>query len=301
MTWLLMALLAPLLWSLSNILDKLAVVHHASHWTTFIFMLSIGNILYSAIIFLVFSPADYDFLSAALNILSGLCIFGMYFLYAMPLKSIDISTVIALHQLTPLLVLVVSIFILGYSPSAIELFGIFLVFSGVYLAIVIGKRESSPIAWSSLFLLIGSAVFGAVATLIYDHLLLSRSLMSVLMFNYAGYGLGGLLMLLAPKWRHSISRDVASLPPKGWIVYALSNFFDVGGYALFIGALSAGRNVAIVSVLVSLHPVYVLVLSHMLAIINPKILSENINFSGVYRRASSILIIVVGVIMMTKL
>ncbi|AWF67532.1 hypothetical protein CSC27_2323 [Pseudomonas aeruginosa] len=46
-----MALMAPLLWSLSNILDKLAVIHHANHWTTFIFLLSIGNLLYSALIF----------------------------------------------------------------------------------------------------------------------------------------------------------------------------------------------------------------------------------------------------------
>lgn len=57
----------------------------------------------------------------------------MYFLYAMPLKSVDISTAIALHQLTPLLVLVVSILLLGYSPTGIELLGIALVLSGFTL------------------------------------------------------------------------------------------------------------------------------------------------------------------------
>ncbi|WP_134608515.1 EamA family transporter, partial [Pseudomonas aeruginosa] len=250
MTWLVMALMAPLLWSLSNILDKLAVIHHANHWTTFIFLLSIGNLLYSALIFLLFTPSDFDTTSALLNLLSGLCIFGMYFLYAMPLKSVDISTAIALHQLTPLLVLVVSILLLGYSPTGIELLGIALVFVGVYFAVAIGKGRPGSISLSAVLLLIGSAVFGAVATLLYDHLLLSHSLPSVLMFNYAGYGLGGTLMLLVPKWRHSIAKDVSEMPPKGWAVYALSNLFDAGGYALFIGALSAGGNVAVVSVLV---------------------------------------------------
>ncbi|MFO2375836.1 EamA family transporter, partial [Pseudomonas aeruginosa] len=89
-------------------------------------------LLYSALIFLLFTPSDFDTTSALLNLLSGLCIFGMYFLYAMPLKSVDISTAIALHQLTPLLVLVVSILLLGYSPTGIELLGIALVFVGVY-------------------------------------------------------------------------------------------------------------------------------------------------------------------------
>ncbi|MFG6287455.1 EamA family transporter [Pseudomonas aeruginosa] len=301
MTWLVMALMAPLLWSLSNILDKLAVIHHANHWTTFIFLLSIGNLLYSALIFLLFTPSDFDTTSALLNLLSGLCIFGMYFLYAMPLKSVDISTAIALHQLTPLLVLVVSILLLGYSPTGIELLGIALVFVGVYFAVAIGKGRPGSISLSAVLLLIGSAVFGAVATLLYDHLLLSHSLPSVLMFNYAGYGLGGTLMLLVPKWRHSIAKDVSEMPPKGWAVYALSNLFDAGGYALFIGALSAGGNVAVVSVLVSLHPVYVLALSHWLAIVDPKILSENFSSSDAYKRMSAIVVMVAGVIMMTKI
>ncbi|MCT7340779.1 EamA family transporter [Pseudomonas aeruginosa] len=157
----------------------------------------------------------------------------MYFLYAMPLKSVDISTAIALHQLTPLLVLVVSILLLGYSPTGIELLGIALVFVGVYFAVAIGKRETrldkfiSSIA-SNRF---SSFWGGGYATI--RSPALSHSLPSVLMFNYAGYGLGGTLMLLVPKWRHSIAKDVSEMPPKGWAVYALSNLFDAGGYALF--------------------------------------------------------------------
>lgn len=41
-------------------------------------------------------------------------------------------------------------------------------------------------------------------------------------------------MLLVPKWRHSIAKDVSEMPPKGWAVYALSNLFDAGGYALLL-------------------------------------------------------------------
>jgi len=300
MTWLVIALIAPLLWSFSNILDKLAVIHHANHWTTFIFLLSIGNLLYAALIFVFFSSVDLNTISVLLNLLSGLCIFGMYFLYAMPLKSIDISTAIALHQLTPLLVLVASIIWLSYSPTRIELLGIILVFVGVYFAVAISKGKHGSISLSAVLLLIGSAVFGAVATLLYDYLLLSQSLFSVLMLNYAGYGLGGLLMLIIPRWRYSIVKDVSQMPLRGWTVYALSNFFDAAGYAFFIGALSVGGNVALVSVLVSLHPVYVLALSHWLAIVNPKMLDERFSSSDVYKRLSAIVVIVVGVMMMTK-
>jgi len=300
MTWLAMALIAPLLWSFSNILDKLAVIHYAKHWTTFIFLLSIGNLFYAVLVFLYLAPYEFDLNSVLLNLLSGLCIFAMYFLYAMPLKRVDISTAIALHQLTPLLVLVAAIILLGYSPTKIELSGIVLVFVGVYFAVVIGKGKQGSISPSAVWLLVGSAVFGALATLLYDNLLLSQNLLSVLMLNYAGYGFGGLLMLLVPKWCYSIAKDVSKMPAKGWLVYALSNFFDVAGYALFIGALSAGGSVALVSVLVSLHPVYVLGLSYWLAMLNPKILSERFSLKDAYKRLIAIVLIVVGVIMMTK-
>ena len=144
------------------------MIHHANHWTTFIFLLSIGNLLYSALIFLLFTPSDFDTTSALLNLLSRIMHFGMYFLYAMPLKSVDISTaVIALHQLTPLLVLVVSILLLGYSPTGIELLGIALVFVGVYFAVAIGKGRPGSISLSAVLLPNRFSSFGAVATLYY--------------------------------------------------------------------------------------------------------------------------------------
>nr|WP_232539216.1 hypothetical protein [Pseudomonas aeruginosa] len=61
----------------------------------------------------------------------------------MPLKSVDISTAIALHQLTPLLVLVVSILLLGYSPTGIELLGHCLGFCRVYFAVQSAKGDQA--------------------------------------------------------------------------------------------------------------------------------------------------------------
>ncbi|MGV8664093.1 EamA family transporter, partial [Pseudomonas aeruginosa] len=82
-----------------------------------------------------------------------------------------VSTAIALLQLTPFLVLFVPILLLGFSPTVIDLLVIALVFVVVYFAVAIGKGRPGSISLSVVLILIGSAFFVAVSTLLYDHLL----------------------------------------------------------------------------------------------------------------------------------
>jgi len=63
----------------------------------------------------------------------------------------------------------------------------------------------------------------------------------------------------------------------------------------FMAALAAGGGAALVSVVVSIHPLFVLALGFLATKLFPKFIAEDIAPGGVVRKFLSIVIIVVGV------
>lgn len=295
MSWIYLSLMAPLLWSLSNILDKFAIVHITSNYIPFIFLLSIGNIFFAAIIFTFLGISEIDLLFASLNILSGLAIFLQYFAYSYSLEDMDISVVIPIHQSEPLFVLAASILIFHALPTHEQALGFFLITGGILTLCmskktILGLGETRHVA-----MVFVSAFFGAISTILSDEILKTKNLEFVLFFNFSGYAFGGLLLLLNPAWRRLIIQDLKILNARQFSIFAATNLFDVGGYIFFMAALAVGGGAALVSVVVSIHPVFVLIFGILATRFFPNFISEDIAPSGILRKSLSILVIIAGI------
>ncbi|QXI32221.1 EamA family transporter [Pseudomonas promysalinigenes] len=295
MTWLYFALLAPLFWSLSNIVDKFAINHITSNCISFIFLLSIGNIFFAGAIYAYFQPTDLDLHIAVINICSGLAIFLQYFAYSYSLEDMDVSVVIPIHQSEPIFVLAASILIFHAIPTSWQVAGFAMIVVGILILCMSRQTIRGLGHPRHVVVLLVSAFFGAVSTVISDEILQLKSLESVLIFNFAGYSLGGMLLLLVPKWRRLITNDLKTLNLKQFGIFGVTNIFDVGGYVFFTAALAAGGGAALVSVVVSIHPLFVLALGFLATKLFPKFIAEDIAPGGVVRKFLSIVIIVVGV------
>ncbi|WP_409488583.1 EamA family transporter [Pseudomonas promysalinigenes] len=295
MTWLYFALLAPLFWSLSNIVDKFAINHITSNCISFIFLLSIGNIFFAVAIYAYFQPTDLDLHIAVINICSGLAIFLQYFAYSYSLEDMDVSVVIPIHQSEPIFVLAASILIFHAIPTFWQVAGFAMIVVGILILCMSRQTIRGLGHPRHVVVLLVSAFFGAVSTVISDEILQLKSLESVLIFNFAGYALGGMLLLLVPKWRRLITNDLKTLNLKQFGIFGVTNIFDVGGYVFFMAALAAGGGAALVSVVVSIHPLFVLALGFLATKLFPKFIAEDIAPGGVVRKFLSIVIIVVGV------
>ncbi|NVH78411.1 EamA family transporter [Paraburkholderia sp. JPY432] len=295
MTWLYFALLAPLFWSLSYIVDKFAINNITSNYISFIFLLSIGNIFFAAAIYAYSRPADLDLYMIAINICSGLAIFLQYFAYSYSLRDMDVSVVIPIHQSEPIFVLAASVLIFHAIPTSWQGTGFALIVVGI-LALCMSKQTIGGLGHPKhVVVLLISAFFGAVSTVISDEILQVKSLDSVLIFNFAGYALGAMLLLLVPKWRKLIIDDLKVLNYKQFGVFGATNIFDVGGYVFFMAALAAGGGAALVSVVVSIHPLFVLAFGFLATKLFPKFIAEDIAPRIVVRKFFSIMVIVVGV------
>lgn len=295
MSWVYLSLIAPLLWSLSNILDKIAIEHITSNYIPFIFLLSIGNIFFAALIFIFLDIPQVDLAFAALNILSGLAIFLQYFAYSYSLEDMDVSVVIPLHQSEPLFVLTVSAIIFHTFPTYTQALGFFFITGGILTLCMSRKTIHGLGDTRHVAMVFISAFFGAISTLISDEILKAKNLEFVLFFNFSGYALGGILLLINPTWRKLITHDLKRLNTRQLSIFGATNLFDVGGYIFFMAALAAGGGAALVSVIASIHPLFVLVFGAIATRNFPNFIREDIAPSGVLRKSIAIIIIMTGI------
>lgn len=275
--------------------DKFAINNITSHYISFTFLLSIGNIFFAAAIYFILRPPDISPFAASINVLSGLAIFLQYFAYSYSLEDMDVSVVIPIHQTEPLFVLIASALLFNSIPTYWQTGGFLLITGGILLLCISRKTMSGLGHTRHILMILVSAFFGAASTVISDEILKTKSLESVLLFNFLGYALGGMLLLLVPFCRTLITRDLKRLSIKEYCIFGATNTLDVGGYVFFMAALSAGGGAALVSVVVSIHPLFVLLFGYLATRYFPNTLNEDIAPTSLMRKSASIVVIVAGV------
>ena len=296
MSWLYLALMAPVFWSLSNVIDKFAIKNITSHYISFIFLLSIGNVFFFVLIFLVMGGLSTSSTIVAINIISGLAIFMQYFTYSYVLEDMDVSVVIPIHQSEPIFVLVISILLFNAIPSEYQIGGFFAITLGILILSFSSSTISKiPHNKKILILISSSSFFRAVSIIMSDELLKGSSLNSVLAYNFLGYALGGILLLLIPSWRKIIKHDLVKMKKSHFSVFALTNIFDVTGYVFFIAALSYGGSASMVSIIVGIHPAIIIVLGYIITKFFPDIYIEDIEYKSMIKKIVSFLFIILGV------
>lgn len=295
MTWIYLALLAPVFWSLSNVVDKFAIKNITSHYISFIFLLSVGNIFFFFFILFFIGNLSASPIFIAINLISGLAIFMQYFTYSYVLEDMDVSVVIPIHQSEPIFVLLMSFLFFNSIPSGYQLLGFIAITLGILILSVSISTISKISHNKRVLILISSSFFGAVSTIISDELLNKSSLNSVLAYNFLGYALGGITLLLIPSWRRIIKTDLFKMKKSHFSVFALTNVFDVSGYVFFIAALSYGGSASMVSIVVGIHPAIMIIIGYIITKFFPYIYIEDIKTKSLLNKFLSFIFIMTGV------
>lgn len=297
--WIILALGAPVFWSLSNIVDKVSVEKITINPSQFIFLLSQ---FYSVIFFIYFltnQEWSFDFLAVT----SGILLFFLYYLYAITLEKEDISAVILVHQAEPLFVLALVGLIYRAVPTPRELAGFLLILCGLLWFLGPAgqnKRQEKPfISARSIILLLLSALVGAGATIASDLALDHLSLMDLLGQSAFGYGLTGILMLIfSADYRiRAFTGGEAGMARKS-VLIGLTGILDLAGYACFYAALARSPNAGLVAAVTSIHPIFVVALSALATLLVPSLLREDNSGSRLRRKAIACAIVVGGIILL---
>jgi drug/metabolite transporter (DMT)-like permease len=297
-TWFLLALAAPLAWSVANYVDKYILSHTEGNGGG-----SGGLVILSALMSVLFSLGillikGYTFVTIDSQ-LAGMLIFsgifeGLYiYFYFMALERESASTVVALFQFAPILGLILGYFILKEVPAGIQIIGVLVILFGT-LCIILKKGEKFTLKTSVLLLMIISTTFVAIYNILFKFVGEQIPFWNAVFWQYLGIGIVGLIMFVSvPPYRKQVFEMVSFR--KGGVT-ALTAFAEVMNILALLATNAAIllAPIGIVLAIGSIQPAIVLVEGLLIYRLLPTLLNPDEKPSLQFRYILGIILVCVG-------
>src|SRR3989338_2756839 len=298
--WFLIALIAPILWSIVNYIDKYMLSKYSKDR-------GVGALLiFSALSSVIILPfIAFFYRSEILNISGidflillfvGFLSAGAFYFYLKGMEMEETSIVVPLFQLVPVFGYFLAFLILGESLSVSQIFSSLLIMSGIIiLAIEIDEENHLKLKTRVLVLIAVSSFLFALHDTLFKKVAIIESFWVSVFWQYLSLTIFGLLILLfVKKFRkeflemffHDMGKKVLFVNFSSEILYILGNLAN--SFATLLAPL------AIVLVVSSYQPLFVFIGGILLTKFLPHISTEKISRKHFYHKLISILIIIIG-------
>jgi len=271
MSWFYLALLAPFLYAIVNLLDDnlLAFVYK----TPYLACVSAG--LYGALpllsrIFVQTNGIPFQF--ALLSMLAGLLTLGYYFFYFKGLQSDTPSVVVALFGLAPATIPFLAHFLVHEQLVFPEIVG-FIIVLIASLGLSVTDLRHMKVSKALIFVLIGVVIMDAMSLTtkyVYEHV----DFYPAYLYFSAGMGIGGVLFLLL-KFQEN-TKEIKKITKRIKRLLPVFVFAEVSGLsAEFVLNLAISRGpVSLVKVIEASQPMFVLLIALACAPFAPQFFRE---------------------------
>ncbi|MFA6588225.1 MAG: EamA family transporter [Patescibacteria group bacterium] len=295
MIGLILALSAGLIWSSVNVIDKTIV---SKYIKSPVFLITIFCVISGIVglIILLFNSKSINLPALSLLILSAFSYASGVLCYFYAMKIEEPSRVVPLFALTNIFLVILSALFLKEVFNFITYIGIFLIIFGSVLINIRTSILSALTSKALWFMTFGSLGY-AVAYVINKHLLSDYSYWQVFGWQRLFIGIFG--VLLALYLRRSIKEILLKIRIKYILVSSTAEILNIFGSLLFISA-SAVWYVALVESVASVQYVFILLWAYILHKTKLSFYSEEINKSIIVQKFISILLIILGIIVITK-
>lgn len=291
MIWVYFTLLAVIVWSIANIIDKYIMhfyIKKPAVATTFLATISFVSAIITLLFIQVTIPTATIF---GFAILAGLCYTASNYFYYKSLLSEEVSRIITLYALTPIFVLLFSTPFLGELFSLTQYFGIVLVIMGSVLISL--RRDVKFRVSKALFYMVLGTVFLAINYVITKHVLNTISIWDAFFWIRIGSALA--VPFLVGVFHKQI-REIIRSSPRGIIYQAFNEGLNIVGVLLITLAISFGF-VSLTSTLGQTQPIFVLLFAAILSIYMPWIIREELKGSAILMKLIAIIITIAGTIL----
>jgi uncharacterized membrane protein len=303
MSWILIALIGPILYAMSNFVDKFLIQTHFSKvgpgplimYGTLVaglFILPIVAIAKGSSLFL---PPNMTTVLLAVGVLHILGIL----LYYYALEREETSTVVPFFQLIPVCTFILGWFLLGEVLTRQEIIGASIVILGTLALSLEVRRKKLHMKVSIFILMILSSIFIALGSTLFKIGAGESGFWQSIFWTYTGALLLTLFFFaLVPHYRQGL---LSIMGARKKSILAL----NVGNELLDLGANLAIRfatllaPLALVWTLAGLQPVFVFVGGLILTLLFPNIVQENLSKKHLVHKIISVAIICVGVYVLT--
>jgi transporter family protein len=287
MDWITLSLLAALLWSMSNLIDKFLLEKWVKNPLIPINIIAILYLLASVIIFSTHKIAPLSMQALLLVLVGGiLSVVSMVF-YFKALSIEEVSRIVPLFNIGPLFILILAAIFLGEIFTPIKYLGIFLL---VFGSILITLKKDISLGKSSLYMLI-CLVASAIYQVIAKYLLNMADYWTI--FAYLRFAT---FLAAIPICYLSIKDLITTVGKHGArVVLAISASETLAIIALFIFTIATSLGpVTLVNALSAVQPFFVLIVTVLLSHFLPHILKEEISKQTIFQKVVAAILIFLG-------
>ncbi|MEK6963372.1 MAG: EamA family transporter [Nanoarchaeota archaeon] len=281
---LLFAILTPLVWGFSNILDKYVIAHKVKNPLSFAVVAAVVNVLIGSILAIFLDWSNVAFMDCIYPIIAGFLLGLQFYFYFLILQKEDVSHILGLVYIYPLLLAILSyIFLkevikpLGYIGAGVLLVGIFM------LSLRIRKIKLSIGVWmiiAMILLITGYEFFVKIATM-------NLSTLHGIAISITSSGITVLPALLSSKTRKGFLREI-----KNGVWAVINECFTFMALFSVYFAMN-GLPVTIVASIGAIQPLIVLLIERIADNLFGKITKDHL----LLPKLIPITLIVIGVIL----
>ena len=315
-TWFFLAVSAPFLWAIVNIMDEYLISkyyndenagsgnkigeEHGSVGSLVLYS-SLFGIFVSLGIF-IFRPSvlSVSIQSILLLILSGILAVGWIVCYMKAIQGSSASSVVTWFQTIPVFGYFFGIFVLNEFPTGIQILGSLLILTGAVVATMefsqgvvrARKREILYMLLASLLVAISGGIFKAVA--------IDNDFWLSTFWESAGLAITGIgLYAFHAKYRRDFQTKLISNGKKILSINLLNEVFSSVGNVMNNFAMLLAPLALVFSVN-TIQPLYVFILSIIFTLLWPHLGKENLGRKALVAKSIAITLVIVGSIIILQ-
>ncbi len=294
MSWLIYALLAPLIFTIVNFVDKLILEKHVRNPASMSPYIAIMAFLSGFVLFVVTGFPILPFRDVAIVMFTGVLTAVGALLYYRALSIEETSKVIVLIQIQPVMVLIMSFLLLHETISAFQFVGFILILGAAITLSArrgIGGIQFSKILW--MLLLVN--FLWSLSVVLFKFIVSEGQFERFLPYESWGFALGGLLIFIFVRSvRDAFRQSLRTIPRQALAIIAVNETIFLCAKLLTLAAVALGPT-ALVSVLGGTQVFFGIVAGWVLTVLAPSIYKEQIARSDLIRKGAVALVLFVGI------
>lgn len=299
MSWLVLSLLAPFFWAITNFIDKYILDRHITSIFDFIFFSSLTSFLFVPIFILYFGYPNFNIFSVVVFVVGIIQVYS-YGLYAKGLEKGETSSLMMLVGLCPVLTILIAWVVLGQALKPMEMLSSLIVIAGVFFVLVhdisnVGFRDLLKPGSGWMF---AAVVIWSINLVIVDWLLQKMDFGSFMVIDIFGMACASLFLFLFSSSRQAVFYAIQRSRPSKYIWFIINTTLDTAAQLCLKLALLFAPLAGLVVVAMQIQNFYLIAIGFILTVFFPHIISEDISKQVLFRKIAGSIIMILGIVML---
>ncbi len=299
MTWVIFALAGTFLWAWGNIFDKVLRTKHLKDSIALTASFGVVSLVIGAVLFAFIGVPSIPLPNLVAAFLGGALITYALIPYLKALSLEETSRVIPMWHFAPVFTLILAVIFLGEILKPLSYAAFALILVGGFLISVRRVGEVFHLSPAVMFMLLSSLFFAASDVLL-KFAYATGIFWGTFFVSFIGGVLSQLSFFILPSVRKSFSKALISKPQRqGFVLLVLlSTLAGFFGGVLWNRAILLGP-VTLVSVFISFHSMFVLLLATVFSVKFPLFIKEAIDARTVGLKVAAIGLMAFGLLLLS--